>query len=59
MIFASIDENATDSKNFVNKSPITTIYILPSVVTCNGPIQYAVTGYQSPDIGIGSSRTLW
>ena len=57
MILASIDKNATDSRNFVNKSPITAIYLLPSVVT--GPIQYAATGCQGPDFGIGCSRALW
>ena len=59
MIFASIDKNATDSRNFVNKSPITTVYLLPSIVTGNGPIQHAAAGCQGPDIGIGSSRASW
>ena len=59
MILASIDKNAADSRNFVNKSPITAIYLLPSVVTGNAPMQYAARGYQGPDFGIGSSRALW
>ena len=51
MMFASIDGNATASKNFVNKS---SIYLLSSVTTGNGPMQYTEAGFQGPSIGIGS-----
>ena len=54
MIFASIDGNATASRNFVIKSSITIIYLLSSVMTGNDPIQYAEAGSQGPN-----SRSLW
>ena len=47
MMFASIDGNATASKNFVNKS---SIYLLSSVTTGNGPMQYTEAGFQGPSI---------
>ena len=54
MIFASIDGNATASRNFVIKSSITIIYLLSKVLTDNDPMQYDEAGYQGPN-----SRSLW
>lgn len=52
------DGKVTKWMYLVNKSPITMMYLVPSKVSDNGPMQVAVAVSQGLDIETGSNETL-
>lgn len=58
MRLSLIDGKVTDSMYVVNKSPFAMMYLLPSKVTCNGPMQVPVAVSQDLNIGIGNNWAL-